>query len=245
MNATCESIAEAIGVEWMPVPGASSFALFLPLLFADERGAVMYLQRVDTNTIAFHDGGTILHHLESFGPIANPKRVLKAIAKPLGLEVTSDNRLAVTVDNGQSGDGFGLLLQGYAEAIAWEREHDAPHDTSALIQEVYGLLAMAYPNSEIGPGREIKGVTGKQYATDLTMDETAVFVVGPHFSSVAAYIRKLLDIVTSPENADLARVVMLDDRGDKNVDKDEKLLSTFGPVQRLTRLPTSPTTTIH
>ncbi|HLR78537.1 MAG TPA: DUF1828 domain-containing protein [Burkholderiaceae bacterium] len=237
----CEQLQEHLGLTCHPLNDEGSIAVVsTPFTFDDGDGLPVYVESTPDHIRFFDDGDVVMHFMGrgiSFED-SRKTRFLKNIATAHDVAFTDDGQLEVWTKKAHAPAGFAKYMTALLAILEWEKsQKGASPDASFLVEEVAMCLRAWKPDATIESNPEYSGISGQTYELDLSIDGEAIIAISPHPASVSAALKKMVDIVSAPANADLSIKVVLDDRRQPNEAKTEgAILNAIATVLMMSRL---------
>jgi hypothetical protein len=233
----CEHFHQLIGMRCEPMDtrdGSEVIAVYSPFTFADG-GAIEIFASIDGGFVHLSDEGTTLLHLRSVGlPVSDKRRwtPLKSAIKPYGAALTDDGTFELLASAEQSSVAFARFTSALISVANWEREHiGLPIGAEHFKDEVAMHLRSWRPDLELKPRpTPLLGLSGKKHSFDFHFGAEYVDAISANGNSTGAELRKIIDVKSVPEFADLDVRVVVDDRRDRQAAADE--IRILGRVAR-------------
>lgn len=238
----CDDIASSLGFGCVPLTEDARVAMILtPFKFTDGEAVPVFIESHQGGLVRFFDDGQMLMHFRGRGLQLDDKRRLRFLtsaAAPFEAVMTAAGELEVWSRRGETQDAFRRYVSAALAIVDWEREQEGlGADLSLFVDEV-GLALRAWkPGAPIVEAPEFTGVTGQTYRLDYLFEGKGVVATSLHPISLAASVKKLLDIRSAPRNERLELLSVIDDRPDPaQAGKDGLVLQVVGEVIPFTRL---------
>ena len=219
----CDHFSDITGMRCNPLGSAIEFVT--PFTFADGDGIELFAQD-HGGQIHFFDDGCTLFHLDGVGlQLGDNKRRWKALRGiAASYEVTlSDKGVFETICTAdKASHGFSRMIATLIGVAAWEREQIGVNlDAELLVEEVAFYLRAWKPSSKLLERPTVKGFSGRTLTFDFDLDGQYIDAIPPHGFSTGSELRKLVDFTSSPEPIRREVMVIIDDRANPSVAKQE------------------------
>lgn len=215
----CDHLANLLGMNCMPLDEAGTVALIETPFRFDDGDVVQIFVQATADEVRFFDDGTTAWHMVGRGlDVSDGRRhgrVLQGIATDHGLVLTDRLCLEARGSVAAAPEYFARFVAAMLATASWEREHrDTDVDTAILLDDVASLLIKTSPEVELQRAVAMEGVSKQQHTMDFVQGNSVILAVRPQSRSVAAAIRRLIDVKNAPANAELQYRVIMDDRLD-------------------------------
>ena len=233
----CEYFQQLFGMRCEPMDtrdGSEVIAVYSPFTFADG-GAIEVFASMSGGFVHLSDEGTTLLHLRSVGlPVSDKRRwaPLKSAIKPYGASLTEDGTFELLANADRSSLAFARFVSALLSVANWEREHiGLPMGAEHFRDEVAMHLRSWRPDLELNARpAALQGLSGKKHSFDFRFGAEYVDAISANGNSTGAELRKIIDVKSSPEFADLDVRVVVDDRRDQQAAAEE--IRILGRVAR-------------
>lgn len=233
----CEHFQQLTGMRCEPMEtrdGSEVIAVYSPFTFADG-GAIEVYASMSHGFLHLSDEGTTLLHMRSVGlPVSDKRRwtPLKSAIKPYGASLSEDGAFELLANADASATAFARFMSALISVANWEREHvGVPLGADHFREEVAMHLRTWKPSLQfkIRPD-PLQGLSGKKHSFDFLLGAEYVDAISANGNSTGAELRKIIDVRSSPEHAELDVRVVVDDRRDAQAAADE--IRILGRVAR-------------
>lgn len=236
----CQHFSSLLGMACHPLSDDGSLAMVeTPFRFNDGDHIAVYVEVVGNQYRFFDDGDTFMHFLGMGVPLSSAQktRFLRTAAEAHGASFTSNGEIELWSKEGDTAESFARYVRTLLQLVRWEQENtNINHDTDQFIEEVAQYLA-AWKRTDVVRGAKVLGITGREYNFDFDVQGTLVLAVSAHHQATAAALHKLVDVKGSPANQGLQTLVVIDDRLEAKVAKNEAMvLSSVSGVIGLEQL---------
>ena len=169
---------------------------------------------------------------------SNSTRFIKNLASHNGVTFTKNGEIEIWSHKDNAQKGFANFMSTMLSIVRWEHDQQGINtDISLLIDEVAMCFKAAFPQKEQLDSPDFIGISGHKYKFDFIHGNDAVITISSHPNSVAAALKKLIDINQLPENSSVNPLVVLDDRSDKLLASNQaKIQTAASRVLNLTTL---------
>jgi len=210
-----------------------------PFGFSNGSPLPIYTEEIHNKIRIFDGGETLLHFAKQGYDLAIARKsafILNAI-EPFGVTLTPDGEIEVFEYIHNAKTAFSKFIYAMFAVVNWELENEGKSpDSSILVTEVSMYFKSAYPNDEQHPSDEYTGISGHKYKFDFIHGDKAVLAITPHHASVAAAIKKIIDINLREEHK-IKPFVIIDDRINKtSADNETKIISAVSSVMAFSKL---------
>ena len=235
MNTT---ISEQFGFDCHIIDGSVSM-IETPFSFLNGEPLPIYTQEFHNKIRIFDGGETILYFLKAGMDFNLSKKLafIKNAIELYGVSLSTSGEIEIYVDNTNAKEAFSKFIYAMFAITSWELENEGKNiDGSILVSEVAMYFKAAYPTEAQTPSEEFIGISGHKYKFDFIHGDKAVLAITPHHSSVAAAIKKIVDLSLKDDNK-IKPFVVIDDRTNKiGAENEMKIISALSPVIAFSKL---------
>ena len=236
MNTT--TLSEQFGFDCHSIDATVSM-IESPFNFLNGERLPIYTQELHNKIRIFDGGETILHFLKSGMDFTQSKKLafITNAIEPYGVSLSASGEIEIYVDITNPKEAFSKFVYAMFAITSWELENDGKNiDGSILVSEVAMFFRAAYPSDAQVPSEEFVGISGHKYKFDFIHGDKAVLAITPHTSSVAAAIKKIIDLSLKDDNK-IKPFVVIDDRTNKiGAENEMKIISAISPVMAFSKL---------
>lgn len=237
----CSQISELLGFTCQPLSDDGSVALIdTPFSFEDGASVNVFVEKMGSQIRFFDDGEILLHFLGRGVRLdgARQTRFIKTIADSHGVSFTEQGELEIWTSSLTASSAFASFTSTLVGLIEWEKgQIGVASDLSLLISEVALCLQAWKPVAKLTNNPVYTGISGHVYKFDFDFDGQGVIAITPHHASVSSAIKKLVDILSAPDNQKMKIMVVIDDRQDPvGAAKESLILDAVSNVMSMTAL---------
>lgn len=237
----CEQLTTLLGYECHPLSDDGSVALVnTSFTFQDGDFVPVYVQHI-AGQVRFFDAGETIIHLIGRGvnfKSASKIKVLKSLAERSGATFNADGEIEAYANHANASIAFAKYMSAMLGVVRWEHDQQGvASDVDLLVDEVSMYFKAAYPDQTQSMSPNYTGISGHIYKFDFIHGEKAVIVVTTHHASISSAIKKLVDLNQMPENGNLDTLIVIDDRRDPDIARNEtKILTAISKVLPMSEL---------
>lgn len=237
----CSQISELLGFTCQPLSDDGSVALIdTPFSFEDGVSVNVFVEKTGSQIRFFDDGEILLHFLGRGVRLdgARQTRFIKTIADSHGVSFTEQGELEIWTSSLTASVAFASFTSTLVGLIEWEKgQIGVASDLSLLISEVALCLQAWKPVAKLTNNPAYTGISGHVYKLDFDFDGQGVIAITPHHAAVSSAIKKLVDILSAPNNQKMKIMVVIDDRQDPvGAAKESLILDAVSNVMSMTAL---------
>lgn len=237
----CNRMSELLGLTCHPLTDDGLVAMIdSPFRYPDGNELPIFVEKLGPQIRFFDDGGALLH-LFSRGISLDDHRktkFIKSIAEPNHVKLNDLGELEIWSTEKDASTAFANYISAMLALVKWETDQaGVSTDISLLLDDVAMCLRAWKPHSKLSVGPEYTGISGHVYKLDFSIDQDAVIAITPHHASVSSAAKKLLDIRAVDGYASLKIIVVIDDRQEAELAKQEgRVLESVGNVMMMSAL---------
>jgi hypothetical protein len=189
------------------------------------------------NQFEVTDDGALLHHLNASGHQLSDKRRRRGLENAVAeWNVQLENDLLLYCPKDQLAYGLQRFQCALFAAARWELESAGKdHDDMLMAEAEMYLLAL---NREAAVRRNVplQGISSNARKFPLALDETLYDAVGTHPASSASMVKKLFDVRSVRENADVPITIIVNDADHEKASHDSQMYSQLAHVEKMSKL---------
>ena len=220
----CDKFQEIIGMRCNAL--GEAVEVITPFTFADGNAFEVFAQSRGDVVHFFDDGFTLLHlHSAGIDLGADKKRwkPLKKIAEDHGVTLSDKGVFEVFSPLPSASQGFAQFISTLLSVATWEKEQASINTYAEFLIEEAALYLQAWkPNVPfIKRPAPLIGLSGRKLKFDFQLGNQYIDAVSAHSNSTGSELRKILDFHAGPGNKDKEVLVIVDDRVNPEIAKEE------------------------
>lgn len=207
-----------------------------PVPFWD--GAVIPVYVIDRGTqFEVTDDGALLHHLNASGYVLTDMRRRRGLENAVAeWSVTLDADLGLFCQR----DELGYALQRFQAALfaaaRWEYENAGKANDDLLMAEAEMYLLALNPKATVRRNVVLRGISSNARTFPLMLNAVHYDAVGTHPASSASMVKKLFDVRSVRDNADVSITIIVNDADHEKAGHDSQMYSQLAHVERFSKL---------
>mgnify|MGYP003945982849 CR=1 FL=1 len=241
----CQDICGKLGFgcETLAAEDGGIMALDTPFGFSDGTPFTIYAEHLN-GMVRFFDSQETLFHAMGRGIRSFQSRKyqsVRSLVAKYDVLVSESGEIESYVQDSKMPAGFARYVSALLDVSDWVDENagtDLADKQSRLVQEAQLYLTAIHPDTPaVKSTVRARGMSGKEYGFDLMQGETQIDAISAHPAAAASELYKLVDLRGKTLTADMAIIVVIDDRG--SIDQADKEASVLGqyaetwPMRRL------------